>query len=86
MKLLGARQAAFCKRHIVLVPLLLSPIVSRGTAGASAVVCDCRSAINEIGEKEDSGLQDMLRLRPEHVFRHNGVFLEEIEYRFGNLD
>ena len=86
MKLPGSRQAAFCKRHVVLVLLLLSPIVGRGAAGASAVVCDCRSAINEIGEKEDRGLQDMLWLSPERIFRHNGVFLEETEYRFGNLD
>ena len=86
MKLLGTRQAAFCKRHIILVLLLLPPIVSRGAAGASAVVCDRRSAINEIGEKEDGGLQDMLWFSPERIIRHNGVFLEEFEYRFGNLD
>ena len=48
--MLGAFQAAFCKRHIVLVRLLPAPVVRSGTAGTAAVVSDGRCSVNESGE------------------------------------
>ena len=50
VKLLGAFQAAFCKRHIVLIRLLLAPIVSSGTACTAAVIGYGRCSVNESGE------------------------------------
>ena len=76
MKLLGTRQAAFCKGHIVLVGLLLPPIIGSGTAGTAAVVGDGRSAIDVTSEKKDGRLEDMLRRRIGRILR-NGCVLPE---------